>query len=171
MKNHSALSAMAVSSALVLTLSSVAAFGACAPRCRAKCGTMETAKCGPKCGPKSDPKLIQRPSGFKENYSSTPAKVHSGKALFNSVKLSTNKLSCASCHAKGTGYKASFLQPFPHKVDMAYENYGVDKVYLDEAIQMCMLGPMASKALAWNSAELENLIAFVSEEQKRFIKH
>lgn len=187
MKNRSALSAMAVSSALFLSLSNVAAFGACAPRCKAKCSPTEMAKCGakcgakcsakcspkcgPKCGAKSDPKLIQRPAEFKGDYSATPAKIRAGEVLFKNTKLSTNKLSCASCHTKGASYKASFSQPFPHKVEMAYENYGLDRVYLDEAIQMCMLGPMASKTLAWNSPELENLVAFVSEEQKKFIKH
>ena len=79
-------------------------------------------------------------------------------------------MSCATCHSDGAGYQKTFAKPFPHKVEMAYAKYGVNTVYLDEAIQMCMLGPMASKSFDWNSPDLANLVAFVSEEQKKFIK-
>lgn len=175
MKNISLISKMAIAS-IATGFFSTAYAAVCAAKCKPKCSAKMT-KCSPKCSPKSkcgvkaDPKLIQRPAGFKENYSSTPAKILAGEVMFKNVKLSTNKLSCASCHAGGASYKASFSQPFPHKVEMASETYGVDKINLDEAIQMCMLGPMASKPLAWNSPELENLVTFVSEEQKKFIKH
>lgn len=173
MRNLSLLSKMAVAS-IAAGVFSTAFAATCAPKCKPKCSAKVakcSPKCGPKCGAKSDPKLIQRPAGFKENYHSTPAKIMAGEVMFKNVKLSTNGLSCASCHAGGASYKASFSQPFPHRVEMASATYGVDKVNLDEAIQMCMLGPMASKPLAWNSAELENLVAFISEEQKKFVKH
>lgn len=53
---------------------------------------------------------------------------------------------------------------------MAADNYGVRQVHLDEAIQVCMVGPMAAKPLDWRSPELANLVAFMNEEHKKFRK-
>lgn len=163
MRHLSLLSKMAVASVLAASFSTASA-AACAPKCRAKCSASSA-----KCGAKGDPKLIKRPAGLKVKYSSTESSIHNGEALFKNTNLSTNGMSCATCHSGGASYQNSFAKPFPHKVEMAYTKYGVSSVYLDEAIQMCMLGPMASKPFDWNSAELANLVAFVSEEQKKFI--
>lgn len=163
MKHLSLLSKMAVASALAASIST--AFAAtCAPKCKAKCSASSA-----KCGAKGDPKLIKRPAGFKVKYSSTESSINSGEALFKNTKLSTNSMSCATCHSGGASYQKSFAKPFPHRVEMAYTKYGVSTIYLDEAIQMCMLGPMASKPFDWNSPELANMVAFVTEEQKKFI--
>lgn len=79
-------------------------------------------------------------------------------------------MSCASCHEGGKSYQSSFAQAFPHKMAMASQTYGVKQVHLDEAIQVCMVGPMAAKPLAWKSAELQNLVAFMAEEHRKFKK-
>lgn len=122
------------------------------------------------CGARADPKLIQRPADYKPNYPQTQQAVSDGEAVFKDTHLSSNGLSCASCHAQGQSYQASFKKPYPHPVAMAADTYGLKSVQLDEVIQMCMLGPMASKPLAWNSSQLAKLVAFISSEQKIFMK-
>jgi cytochrome c peroxidase len=174
MKNLSRLSAMAITSALALTS---AWAGGCAPKCRSKCSPAATrcgpkcgTKCGAKCGAAADPKLIKRPAGYRPNYPSTPEALAAGGKLFRDTTLSTNGMSCASCHEGGKSYQPSFAQPFPHKMAMAATSYGVKQLHLDEAIQVCMIGPMAAKPLPWKSAELANLVAFMKMEHKKFGK-
>jgi cytochrome c len=79
-------------------------------------------------------------------------------------------MSCASCHEGGMSYQSSFAKPFPHKMAMAAETYGVKQLHLDEAIQVCMVGPMAAKPLPWKSPELAHLVAFMEVEHKKFGK-
>jgi hypothetical protein len=174
MKNLSRLSAMAITSALAVTPAWAAG---CAPKCRSKCAPTATrcapkcgAKCGARCGAAADPKLIKRPAGYRPNYSSTPEAITAGGKLFRSTSLSTNGMSCASCHEGGMSYQSSFAKPFPHKMAMAAETYGVKQLHLDEAIQVCMVGPMAAKPLPWKSPELANLVAFMEVEHKKFGK-
>lgn len=184
MKNLSLLAKMAVSSALAAGLAPALAAG-CAPKCRAKCaaysskcGAKCSAKCGAKCGPKcgakcgakANAKLIQRPAGYKPNYPITPATVAAGELVFKNTKLSSNGMACATCHTGGGSYQKSFAMPFPHKVEMAAGTYGLNSIHLDEAIQMCMAGPMAAKPFDWKSPDLANLVAFMTEEQKKFAK-
>jgi hypothetical protein len=178
MKNLSSLSAMAITSALALTS---AWAGGCSPKCRSRCGPAAArcsakcaakcgARCGAKCGAKADPKLIKRPAGYRPNYPSSPEAVKAGGALFRDTSLSTNGMSCASCHEGGKSYQSSFAQPFPHTMAMAARSYGVKQIHLDEAIQVCMVGPMAAKPLPWKSSELANLVAFMEVEHKKFGK-
>jgi cytochrome c peroxidase len=171
MKNRSVLSAMAVTAVLMGGASSIQA--ACAPKCRGRCSAQASKcapKCGAKCGAKADPRLIQRPTGYKPNYPLTPQTVKAGEAVFQNTKLSSSGLSCATCHNNGQSYQSSFGKPFPHQVAMASETYGLKSVELDEAIQMCMVGPMAARPFDWKSADLANLFAFISAEQQKFMK-
>jgi cytochrome c len=105
-----------------------------------------------------------RPPGYK------PAKGNpkAGKALFNDTTLSTNGMSCASCHANHAAFSASFAQPYPHVVAMARDQLGRKRVHLDEMIQACMVMPMSAKPLPWNSKELADLTAYTAELQKTF---
>ena len=105
-----------------------------------------------------------RPVGYKPM--AGDAKL--GQKLFNDSKLSTNGMSCASCHANHGAYSASFAKPYPHAVAMARDQLGRKTVHLDEMIQACMVMPMAAKPLPWNSKELAALVAFVQLEQKSF---
>jgi cytochrome c len=105
-----------------------------------------------------------RPSGYKPLKGDSEA----GKVLFNDTKLSTNGMSCASCHANHGAFSASFAKPYPHTVAMARDRLGRKSVYLDEMVQACMVMPMAAKPLPWDSKELANLTAYVAELQKTF---
>jgi cytochrome c len=91
-----------------------------------------------------------------------------GEKLFNDTKLSTNGMSCASCHANHGAFSASFAKPYPHTVAMAKNQLGRKTVYLDEMIQACMVMPMAAKPLPWDSKELAGLTAYVQTLQKSF---
>jgi hypothetical protein len=158
---------MAISSVLVMGTSGLQA-GPCASRCRPKCAA--SSKALSKCGAKASSTLIQRPASFKPNYVSDPNSVKLGEALFKNSKLSSSGVSCATCHDGGKGYNSTFAKPYPHRVAMAFETYGLSTVHLDEAIQMCMMGPMAAKPLPWGSHELNNFVAYMGEQQKAFKK-
>lgn len=108
--------------------------------------------------------LTIRPAGYKP-LAGDPV---FGEKLFNDTKLSTNGMSCASCHANHGSYSNSFAKPYPHTVAMARDQLGRKKVYLDEMIQACMLMPMAAKPLPWDSHELAALVAYVEQQQKTF---
>lgn len=107
---------------------------------------------------------ITRPAGYKP----VSGDARLGEKLFNDVKLSSNGMSCASCHANHGAYQASFANPYPHTVAMAQEQMGRKTVYLDEMIQACMVMPMAAKPLPWNSKELAGLVAYLQIQQKSF---
>lgn len=91
-----------------------------------------------------------------------------GEKLFNDTKLSTNGMSCASCHANHGAFQASFAKPYPHTVAMAKDQLGRKTVHLDEMIQGCMVMPMAAKPLPWDSKELAALTAYTASLQKSF---
>lgn len=105
-----------------------------------------------------------RPAGYKPL--AGDAKL--GEKLFNDKKLSTNGMSCATCHANHGAYQASFAQPYPHTVGMARDQLGRKSVHLDEMIQACMVMPMEAKPLLWDSKELAALVAYVQAQQKTF---
>ncbi len=107
---------------------------------------------------------ITRPAGYKP----MAGEATLGEKLFNDVKLSTNGMSCATCHANHGAFQASFAKPYPHTVAMAKEQLGRKTVYLDEMIQGCMVMPMAAKPLAWDSKELAGLVAYLQVQQKSF---
>ncbi|MBE7942750.1 MULTISPECIES: cytochrome c peroxidase [Ramlibacter] len=107
---------------------------------------------------------ITRPAGYKPQ----PGDVALGEKLFNDIKLSTNGMSCASCHANHGAFQASFAKPYPHTVAMARDQLGRKTVYLDEMVQGCMVMPMAAKPLPWDSKELAALTAYTATLQKTF---
>lgn len=51
---------------------------------------------------------ITRPAGYKPK----TGDVALGERLFNDTKLSTNGMSCASCHANHGAFQASFAKPY-----------------------------------------------------------
>lgn len=107
---------------------------------------------------------ITRPPGYKPQVGD----VKLGEKLFNDTRLSSNGMSCASCHAGLKSYSASFAKPYPHTVAMARDQLGRKQVHLDEMVQACMVMPMAAKPLPWNSRELAALAAFEQQQQKSF---
>lgn len=112
----------------------------------------------------NDGESTVRPAGYKP-LAGDPVL---GEKLFNDSKLSSNGMSCASCHANHGSYSNSFAKPYPHMVVMARDQLGRKKVYLDEMIQACMVMPMAAKPLPWDSPELAALVAYVEQQQKTF---
>jgi hypothetical protein len=139
--------------------------GACKAKCSAcaaKCGACK-AKCGAcAAGGKLDPKLVKRPAGY------TPAKLTNGLVakgwkLFKDTSLSSNGLSCNTCHIGNASYNDTFKSPYPHFVQMAKDRFDLDQVEADEMVQMCMVIPMAAQPLAWNSTELAALTAYVEK--------
>jgi cytochrome c len=105
-----------------------------------------------------------RPAGYKPRAGDATA----GEKLFADKKLSTNGMSCATCHANNASFTESFAKPYPHKVAMANDDLGIKSIHLDEMIQACMVMPMQAKPLQWNSKELANLTAYVAQIQKSF---
>lgn len=102
------------------------------------------------------------------NYKPTIGDEKLGKRLWKDAKLSTNGLSCNTCHAKHGAFQASFGLPYPHTVKMAKDQLGRNEVHLDEMIQACMIMPMEAKSLPWNSKELAALVAYTQRVQKTF---
>ena len=102
-------------------------------------------------GGKVDPKLIKE-----------------GERLWNDKKLSTNGMSCQTCHQGNASFQASFAKPYPHAVQMVGEKTGLKQIRLDEMVQICMVVPMAAKPLPWDSRELAALTAYTARVQKSF---
>lgn len=116
-------------------------------------------------GAQADPAAATiRPPGYVPR----PGHAAAGQLLFNDPKLSTNGMSCATCHAHHGAFSASFAQPYPHTVAMARDRLGRKRVYLDEMVQACMVMPMAAPPLPWQSSELADLSAYVAALQKTF---
>ena len=119
-----------------------------------------------------DPSRITRPADIEPF---TGAKrsvlVAEGKMLFEDSSLSSNGSSCNSCHATNDLFNASFAQPYPHPVAMAREKAGLGRaLQADEFVQFCMIVPMASDPLPWDSRELAALTAYVVDvKQKEFV--
>ena len=134
----------------------------CAPK--NPCAAKNT--CAP--APKVDPKLVTRPAGTQLAGGHQADLVAFGKQLFSDTKLSSNGMSCASCHTGNAAFAQTFAQPYPHFVQMAGDRSGLKKVALDEMVQLCMVVPMAAKPLPWGSRELAALTSYTAEVQKTF---
>lgn len=107
---------------------------------------------------------VTRPAGYQPMAGDAAA----GEQLFNDTKLSTNGMSCASCHANHGAFQASFAKPYPHTVAMAKEQLGIRKIHLDEMVQACMVMPMAAQPFPWDSKALADLTAYMAVLQKSF---
>jgi len=119
-------------------------------------------------GGKVDARLIRRPAGVRPASAPSTELVALGERLWKDPSLSTNKLSCQTCHQGNANFNASFAKPYPHPVAMAKERAGLAQIDADEMVQICMVVPMAAKPLPWNSKELAGLTAYVKQLQKSF---
>ncbi|WP_209316368.1 hypothetical protein [Halomonas salinarum] len=121
-----------------------------------------------------NPCAVKRPEkytpGYQEDGDNPEELIAQGKALFQNASLSTNSMACSSCHGvdQDSGYQATFESPYPHKVAMGENLYGMSMLHADEMVQVCMLNPMAASTLGWDSEELAALSAYVVEVQKRY---
>jgi len=142
----------------------------CAPR-SSQAGGCKPASCKP-AGSGSAVMIpadkVTRPQGVKPYQGAVDELLAFGETLFKDARLSSNGLSCNTCHANHASYAPSFAQPYPHYVKMADEQGGIKKIELDEMVQLCLLSPMAGKTLPWDSKELAALVAYTAEQQKTF---
>ena len=168
---------LALAAAMVFGLGMAPAHAAnpcnpCAAKTKNPCGAKAKNPCAAKnpcgAGAKIDPKAITRPAGYKSYKGDQAALLKEGKALWSDTKLSTNGLSCNTCHQGNAAFNASFAKPYPHFVQMTQDQAGLKKVHLDEMVQACLVMPMAAKPLAWGSRELAALTAYTAEMQKSF---
>ena len=130
----------------------------CAPKAKNPCAAAS----------KVDRKLVTRPKGTKLATGNRAEMLKLGKALWNDTRLSTNNMSCNSCHQGGAAFQATFAKPYPHTVAMAKEQGGFKTINLDEMNQFCLIVPMAGKTLGWESKELAALTAYTAQVQKSF---
>jgi mono/diheme cytochrome c family protein len=112
---------------------------------------------------------VRRPEAYTPYQGNVADLRAQGEKLFNDTSLSSNGLSCATCHANGAGYNATFKNEYPHVVAMGQRDFGMDMVHLDEMVQICMVAPMAAEPLEWGSEELAALTEYSRVEQKKFI--
>lgn len=110
-------------------------------------------------------KKVTRPAAYQP-YEGNPCKLMAlGKKLFNDTSLSSNGLSCATCHNDGAGYNATFANAYPHSVAMARNIFGMESVHLDEMVQICMVRPMAAEPLDWGGEQLAALTTYMANIQ------
>ncbi len=141
----------------------------CAPRAANPCAAKNPCSARNPCaGAKLDPKLVMRPNGYKPVTGNQAELSRLGEQLWKDIKLSTNGMSCDTCHQGGAAFQPTFAKPYPHAVAMTTEQAGVKQVHLDEMVQFCLVVPMAAKPLPWDSKELAALTAYTAEVQKRF---
>ncbi|WP_291993651.1 cytochrome c peroxidase [Candidatus Accumulibacter sp. ACC003] len=115
-----------------------------------------------------DPQLVTRPKNYRRYVGDAAELSSEGKRLWSDSRLSTNGMSCNTCHQANSAFQNSFAQPYPHRVQMAQDNANMKTIHLDEMVQICMVAPMAAKPLAWNSKQLAALTAYTAEVQKTF---
>ena len=115
-------------------------------------------------------KSVGRPMGYKPYRGNPEALIKLGAQLFKDTHLSGNGLACDTCHNHYGAYQSSFAEPYPHFVKMAVDQFKMKAVHADEMVQLCMMSPMAAKPLPWDSKELAALTAYVTEQQKGFMK-
>ena len=124
--------------------------------------------CNPCGAAKVNAKDFIRPKGTQPASGNRAKLVAEGRKLWTDTRLSTNGLSCNSCHVNNAALNATFAQPYPHKVAMPSQMAGVGKITAEEMAQFCLLVPMQSKTLPWDSKELTALAAYTVELQKTF---
>jgi len=114
------------------------------------------------------PEIVTRPANYRPYQGKHASLVKYGKKLFSDTSLSTNGLSCNSCHQGYGAFQDTFAKSYPHFVQMTFDRSKVKSVNLDEMVQFCMVAPMASQPLAWNGKKLAALTAYTAEYQKGF---
>ncbi|MBI5718798.1 MAG: hypothetical protein HZC37_14050 [Burkholderiales bacterium] len=112
--------------------------------------------------------MVTRPQGTRLASGDKAVLVADGQRLWNDKALSSNGLSCASCHTGNANFSAGFAKPYPHHVAMAEEQGGFKRIALDEMVQFCLVVPMATKPMAWNSKDLAALTAYTGVVQAGF---
>ncbi|MBL6932168.1 MAG: cytochrome C peroxidase [Rhodospirillales bacterium] len=137
--------------------------------CAAKKNPCNPCGANPCAGADIDPKLVVRPKGTMMYKGDMAALVREGEKLFKDTSLSTNGMSCQTCHGGLELFNNTFMKAYPHMVEMPMNSSGVNSVSLDEMVQFCMLAPMESKPFPWESRELAAVTAYTATLQKAFM--
>jgi cytochrome c len=112
-----------------------------------------------------DSALIIRPKGttaFAVDKGNSAALLARGEHLWNDKSLSKKgKTACSSCHKTSTKmFKATFLESYPHYVKMANKKAKLDSITAEGMVQFCMVVPMKTDPLPWDSEDLAALTAY-----------
>lgn len=166
MKHSALMRALISSGVLTLSLGGIAI----ATPCRANPCAPRSSRMNPCAAAmaKMEVKDVMRPKNYRPYKGNNKELVAYGKQLFSDPRLSSNGMSCNTCHDHNGAFQATFAQPYPHYVQMTDERAGVKQVHLDEMVQFCMVVPMAAKPLPWNSKKLAALTAYTGTLQKGF---
>lgn len=124
--------------------------------------------CNPCAAGDVDPEDVVRPEGTEPYSGDREELVSMGEDLWADTGLSTNGLSCQTCHQGNQNFKATFSEPYPHKVAMATERAGLGEITAEQMVQLCMVVPMQGEPLPWDSKELAALAAYTTEVQKGY---
>ncbi len=117
-----------------------------------------------------DKKLVTRPRRSKRFKGKRADLEARGKELFEDTSLSTNGMSCNSCHEDFLSYNDSFKKSYPHRVAMGKDMFGLRRTTAEQMVQICMVAPMEAKPLPWDSEELAALTAYVKKLGKEYKK-
>ncbi|MBU0621197.1 MAG: cytochrome C peroxidase [Gammaproteobacteria bacterium] len=184
MKHTTLMRALVSSGALTLSLGGAAYAAPCRPAnpCAPRTGSSRMNPCAAKnpcaatnpCAAamvKMDIKGVMRPANYRPYRGKQADLIARGKQLFGDTALSSNGLSCNTCHNNNNNgaFQDSFAQPYPHRVQMTHERANVKAVHLDEMVQFCMVVPMAAKPLPWSGKDLAALTAYTASLQKGFM--
>lgn len=117
-----------------------------------------------------DAALITQGTNTLHTETPTAQLVARGTELWNDKSLSaTGGVACSTCHVNNYAQmQATFAEAYPHQVAMAKQRAGLDQVTAAEMVQLCVVIPMGSEPLAWNSVELAALTAYVRNIQGGF---
>lgn len=113
-----------------------------------------------------DASKFKQPAGVTLPSTKSARLVAAGEKLWNDRSLGTTGLACATCHIDQYGQMApGFAEPYPHRVAMPYQQAGVEQVNAAEMVQFCMMVPLGSEPLPWDSEQLAALTAYVENIQ------
>lgn len=124
---------------------------------------------GPALAQSIEPSKVVRPEGAAQHEAPVEELVAKGEELYGDTSLSgSGEVSCLTCHTGMTNYQDTFNEPYPHPVAMASQMAGLDAITAETMVQLCMVVPMGTDPLPWDSEELAALAAYVEDEQRRF---
>lgn len=111
---------------------------------------------------------LTQPEGWSLPEGDRAALAARGAELFADPSIGESGSSCATCHEDFANYNETFREPYPHFVAMGKNMFEMDEVTAAEMVQLCMVVPMGTDPLPWDSDELAALTAYVEDERERF---
>ena len=116
-----------------------------------------------------DSELVTRPSATAPYSNQEENLITLGQKLWSDTSLSSNgAVSCNTCHVGNAGFKDTFKNPYPHYVQMAKAKSGLESITAEQMVQFCMVVPMKTDPLPWNSKTLAALTAYTEKLRADF---